>query len=141
MNSEELDRKEEIYFCPCCFGSADNSSWGECVDDYCYNCGSGSTLKIPRWAVESLRKQASWVGKRYYPHEEDVDSQKELRLLRSLMPDNPEDEVTPTEGGYWSVERRTSPTRTTSVLLLASSREDAMKKAKVMLPYVSGDSE
>lgn len=67
------DENEIILFCPRCFASSDNASWGEPImEGHCFNCGAGGcTVKLPRWAIEMIRKSASWVGKRYYPHEED----------------------------------------------------------------------
>lgn len=74
-----------LEFCPGCFASEENGSWGcTTVNGHCMNCGSAGTIQIPRWAVDSIRRSASWVGKRYYPSAEDLDDQRELRYLRSI---------------------------------------------------------
>lgn len=59
-------------FCPCCFASSTEGSWNHAVvAGYCTNCGNGSTVELPEWAIAEIRRNASWVGKRYYPNEED----------------------------------------------------------------------
>ncbi len=58
-----------LIFCPLCFASEESSSWGaDVMDGHCFNCGaSGGTVHLPAWAISEIRKNASWVGKRYYP--------------------------------------------------------------------------
>jgi hypothetical protein len=136
----EKDRKESILFCPRCFASGDDSSWGDpVVDGHCFNCGAGgSSISIPRWAVESIREQASWVGKRYYPHEEDRERAEETALLRAIAPDDPRRKVTvdPDNPRRYRVEQ---PTKRgwTSTGVTASSLEEAREKAKLVLPYMA----
>jgi len=62
-----------MHFCTMCFASERNGSWGcTTMNNYCLNCGAGgTTVEIPEWAIENIRKNASWVGKRYYPCDED----------------------------------------------------------------------
>lgn len=84
---EVAPHKQMLTFCPRCFASSEDGSWGDvAIGDGCMNCGSGGTVVIPRWAVDSIREQASWVGKRYYPHAEDKEQVRELRYLRSIAP-------------------------------------------------------
>lgn len=93
MNENEITEEkppspphlDELQFCPSCFASNENGSWNHVVvDNLCSNCGSIGTVKLPRWAVESIRRSASWVGKRYYPSEEDLLNSRELRYLRHI---------------------------------------------------------
>ena len=68
-------RLRTMHFCVVCFASNEDGSWG-CTTvpeaNFCGNCSSNDCLvAIPFWAVESIRQQASWVGKRYYPCDED----------------------------------------------------------------------
>jgi len=80
--------EQVVDFCSRCFACSQGGSWGEGVlNGHCYNCGAGgSTVLMPRWAVDSIREQASWVGKRYYPSQEDKELSRELRYLRSIAP-------------------------------------------------------
>jgi len=132
------EKKAVVHFCVRCLGSSDNSSWGAAVGpSYCMNCGAGGTIDIPRWAVESIREQASWVGKRYYPHKEDLETREEIRLLRALAPDDPRRTVKQDENNprrfYAEQPTKTGSTGTTVV---ADSLEEAREKAKVALPYL-----
>lgn len=95
MTPEErkAHRTELLYFCPGCFATNEDSSGPEICDaHYCFNCGMSATVHIPRWATQSIREQASWVGKRYYPDEEDRITREELKVLRPLLPDHETDE-------------------------------------------------
>lgn len=75
--------KGETMFCAKCFADDD-------IVGHCLNCGSGgTTIAIPTWAVEEIRRSATWVGKRYYPDEEDLETRRELRELRALAPTLP----------------------------------------------------
>lgn len=81
---------DELEFCPGCFATNEGGSWGCTAEGgYCFNCGSTGTVKMPRWAVDSIRRSASWVGKRYYPSEEDLSDHRELRYLRHIAPPAP----------------------------------------------------
>lgn len=137
---EKMD--EIILFCPRCFASTDNSSWGEQIlEDYCLNCGSGGpSLKIPRWAVKSIRDSASWVGKRYYANEEDKATYEELRRLRATIKEFPGRTATLTEDGEsWWVTQELGGGRNVSVIIdlkRAKTKEAALEKARLELPYV-----
>lgn len=134
------ERAEVLDFCPGCFATNEGGSWGHgCDEHYCYNCGFGGTVKLPRWAVDSIREQASWVGKRYYPHEEDTQTREELTALRSLSPDNPTDTAEWNEDGrYYSVYRSDPKNRTRFGVMPihAGSAEEAIRKAKPRLRYI-----
>lgn len=79
-------RNDIVDFCPRCFADTRGGSWGHTANDWgCTNCGSPSTVAVPAWVVDSVRENASWVGKRYYPCQEDKDDQRELEYLRSLQ--------------------------------------------------------
>lgn len=87
----EYNEKLKV-FCPRCFADEDGGSWGDGVhgrppeQTLCANCGAMNCgLLIPEWAIKSIREQASWVGKRYYPHAEDYEKSRELRYLRSIV--------------------------------------------------------
>lgn len=85
-------RTDLLWFCPGCFASEENGSCNHTCDaNYCYNCGYPSTIQIPRYAIESIRQQASWVGSRYYPNSEDKQIRLELKYLRGQIPDHPTD--------------------------------------------------
>lgn len=62
-------------FCCQCFASESSGSWDHVVvGSFCANCcGNGTAFPLPKAAIESIRNQASWVGKRYYPHKEDAE--------------------------------------------------------------------
>jgi len=80
MNND-LDRR--VTFCSACYATNEDGSWGTNgvsvdmvekmgVDSYCMNCaGHGEVIIMSRRAADKIRSSASWVGKRYYPIEED----------------------------------------------------------------------
>lgn len=113
--TEGQTKNDLLLFCVGCFATEEGGSWGEiCVDGYCMNCGSGGgTVQLKRWQIESIRTSASWVGKRYYPHQEDINNYREIQLLRARVPPNPSDKVDfypadPKQGlehSFWSCER------------------------------------
>lgn len=80
-------------FCCRCFASESSGSWDHVVvGSFCANCcGNGTAFPLPKMAIESIRNQASWVGKRYYPHKEDAEVEalrkdaERYRWLRSQM--------------------------------------------------------
>lgn len=88
--TEKQQFDDMLDFCPRCFASSENGSWGHVThSDMCENCGVvGASIRIPRYAVGFIREQASWVGKRHYPHKEDLDTARELQFLRSIAPDH-----------------------------------------------------
>jgi hypothetical protein len=173
-----------LSMCVRCYATEEGGSWGaatiKAVDgDYghsllgtltlehahgkghCHNCGaSGCTIVIPRWAVDSLRQQASWVGKRYYPIVEDSLAQAELRALRSLVPHDSGRTVevaayqndVPEGQTRFSVEQNIITAKAhfaedvkdvrqakSFVQIVAPSKEEAVLKAKLKLPFVDID--
>lgn len=135
-----MDTSRLMRFCPRCFADEETGSWRHVVTgSHCTNCGSSSTIDIPAWAIGSIREQASWVGKRYYPIEEDRQARKELALLRSKMTEFPGRSVRFSEGNGWVVEQRTGPRTITSVFITADNAEEALAAAKTMLPYTEQD--
>lgn len=130
-HSEEL-----ILFCPWCFASQDNASWhGELIEGACMNCGvSNGTVKIPRFAVEEIRKQASWVGKRYYPHEEDKELHKERMELMKLVKEFPGRTIEPAGRRRWEIAQK-GPNGSTSVTIDGKTKGEAWERAKESLTY------
>lgn len=103
----------------------------------CSNCGAGnSAIDIPEAAIQAIRKNASWVGKRYYPANEDWELQKEIQLLRLKMPEPvPGRSAKQIESGWWRVSQMQEDEVEISVSVEAESSEDALLKAKPFLPY------
>jgi|GEM_PF-5878246 len=78
------DFDEKVTFCSACFATNENGSWGangwsvQEVEErgqncYCINCaGHGEILIMSRGAASQIRRSSSWVGKRYYPCNEDL---------------------------------------------------------------------
>lgn len=94
-------------FCPRCFASDLDGSWGCLADEaFCANCGAvGCTVRLPAWAVREIRTQASWVGKRYYPHNEDRQHAAELAALRTRAGVPPDREAKRLEDGRWCIRQ------------------------------------
>ena len=132
----------EIEFCPRCFASSQDGSWGKLAGGgHCYNCGASGTVRLPDWAVKSIREQASWVGQRYYPNTEDRERQEELRTLRETQVFYPGRTVEslismPGEPTRWTVSQRMPDGRTISAVVTAPSPEEAFAHARGLLPYV-----
>lgn len=140
------DRFELTGFCPSCFASSDGGSWGVGVEGgHCYNCGAGGAITIPRWAVESIRAQASWVGRRYYPGREDHELAEERKALLRLVPSFPGRTATPAvrledgawvpDPGRWDV-RQMLPNGWIETQVLAGSAEEAIEATRYHLRYV-----
>lgn len=134
-------------FCVHCFASDTDGSWdhmvnGDNCQNYCTNCGGAQTsVEIPRWAVEEIRKNASWVGKRYYPHEEDTERRVELEALRRTIKVFPGRIAAPIEREgdeeqRYRVIQPLSAKKNIEITINADSEEIALNKAKTMLPYV-----
>lgn len=143
---EELShRKELVCFCERCFGSSDNSSWGEPVDEgYCYNCGGGPSIMIPRYSVDMIRSSAFFVGSRYYPSEEATELFEERKRLRGLVKEFPGRTAEPPfeEGAHWSVrQRKPGKGLWVSVMAMtANTAEEALHETRLSLPYYDEES-
>ncbi len=148
VRTESNSDKTEL-FCVKCFASEKSSSWGgQVVEGHCLNCGAGgTTIQIPTWAVEEIRKNASWVGKRYYPATEDLENQRELKALRERMTEFPGRSArcvgalneTPEERALspmWEVKQSTGEDSECCVYVRAATEAEALAKAKTQLPYV-----
>lgn len=144
----DSDRLKPVSFCPACFASEENGSWGHVVESgYCTNCGNGSTLSVPRWAVESIREQASWVGKRYYPAEEDKERHAEIETLRGLMTEYPgrsvERDVDEDGEVHFNVKQDRPGGGYSTTMYSArygvASAEQALERARTQLPFFTHD--
>jgi hypothetical protein len=130
---------DELYFCPRCFATDEDGSWSHTTGDgLCSNCGAtGPAVQLPRWAVASIREQASWIGKRYYPHQEDHERDVERRALLARVTEFPgrtvEAAVAP---GTWCVSQQLVTARTQTVLVTAESPAAALEAARYLLTYV-----
>ena len=129
-------------FCARCFADSHGGSWGEGTGSGgCYNCGaSGCTVMIPVWAVESIREQASWVGKRYYPSQEDKELSRELRYLRSIAPAPAGRTVERVEydganPNDWRVTQALPDGSTISTTVRADHAGGALQAAEMILPH------
>ncbi len=138
---------DKLHFCVCCFATEEDGSWGCTVvgSVHCLNCGAGnSSFPLPRWATEEIRRNASWVGKRFYPSDEDVQRAEERRQLLKLVqtfpgriaeemlsekPRNPENRV-------WKVKQDTGQGRWSMVFVEAPAEAEALELARYLLPYV-----
>jgi hypothetical protein len=141
------DRDAIRSFCPCCFADNVGGSWGVgTIGSHCMNCGNGSTVTLPAWAVESIREQASWVGKRYYPHEEDREAYEERKTLRGLQTVFAGRSARPIrdaegapEPGHWWVDQEKPGGGCVSTTLDALSEAEALEKAKTALPFFTSE--
>ena len=137
-----LDKTPSL-LCVRCFASDTEGSWqhvvyGDEEKNHCTNCGAGNAaVPLPRWAIDDIRENASWIGKRYYPHREDREGNAELKLLRSKMTIFPGRSAEEVEEGQWAVKQQTSKAgKRIQVFVDASSAKEALEKAKLSLPYV-----
>jgi len=135
-----------MLFCVQCFASEIDGSWYHLVerckdDNFCGNCGGHNTAcPLPRAAIESIRKQASWVGKRYYPHEEDSQAHLERIELLKLVKAFPGRKALQSDpfNGWWSIDQKMPDGRTMFITTLAENEADAMESVRFSsLPYVS----
>jgi len=148
--TEATKLEEEIrHFCCLCFADDKGGSWGEGTHPtagWCANCGAGGSLiAIQAWAVASIRKNGSWVCKRYYPAEEDKETLAELKALRALVTEfpgrsvqrmpPPEDEPA-RNASQFMVIQQLGGGRSTSMWFDAATSEEALEKARPHLPYV-----
>jgi len=133
-----IERNAIIRFCPGCFADEHGGSWDHVViGNHCTNCGATGTISIPKWAVESIRKQASWVGRRYYPCDEDHENYAERQALLSTIQTFPGRSAfeNPNEPGNWSVTQKLPKNRSVMTTVKADSLDKALRKCG--LRYVS----
>lgn len=149
MKSKDGD--DVRWFCVRCFADDHGGSWGDGTHPsagHCANCGAGESLvAIPPWAVASIREQASWVGKRYYPHEEDRATTRELRVLRCKLdpfscPGRTVQRWIDLAGAHLMVMQRMPGDRSVSMFPDDPSWSDeaALAWAVTRLPYYTGGS-
>jgi hypothetical protein len=132
----------QTLFCVRCFADDRGGSWGEgTINGHCFNCGAGgSTVTLPVWAVDTIRKNGSWVCKRYYPADEDMSISRELRYLRSIAPAPSGrsaeriDSSTATPND-WRVSQKMPDGSTTTVYVNAQDEYGALRAAAGVLPY------
>lgn len=129
-------------FCVSCFASG-----GEVVN-YCLNCGAGGGIvELVQWQVDEIRRNASWVGKRYYPAEEDLEAVVERRALlanvttwwgRTAKPIDLECSSNPeADRDRWWVTQLHHNGRTTATTVSATSHDEAIEAARYSgLPYI-----
>lgn len=124
-------------FCPRCFASDMSGSWDQTVvGNHCYNCGAGPSVRLPDWAVDCIREQASWVGKRYYPNDEDKEMAAELKELRSRMTEFPGRTIEHIDIGQFRVTQRLNERTTHVIVVRADTQEEAWEKSKTRLPFI-----
>lgn len=83
-------RNEVVPFCAQCFADDLGGDSGMSAEPgFCMNCGGGDVIKTPRWAIDSIRRNASFVGKRSYPHQEDRERHNERLDLLALVKEFP----------------------------------------------------
>lgn len=136
--------KELVHFCERCFGSSDNSSWGEPVEEtYCFNCGGGPSIQIPRYSVDMIRSSAFFVGSRYYPSEEAKELFEERKRLRGLVKEFPGRTAQPPfeDGAPWYV-RQMKPGGgwVSTAANTATNAEEALHETRLSLPYYDEES-
>lgn len=130
-------------FCVSCFADDISGSWGHTtVQDRCFNCGAnGGIVSLPEFAVKSIRDQASWIGKRYYPNPEDLEKTAEYRRLMQLVTVFPGRSAVwvKLEDGRecWEVMQKT-PTGLVTTFVSADDRLDAFRRSG--LTYYTAES-
>lgn len=124
-----------------CFASEQDGSWGQTAIrdvNHCLNCGAGgSVIAIPPFAVKSIREQASWVGRRYYPNAEDTEATEERHDLLVFVESfyGRSAEPATTIAGHWNVTQKTPTGSSISTLIKADSEADAIEKSRYRLRY------
>lgn len=146
-----MSHKNELrYFCVCCFADDHSGSWGETTIPnvgFCSNCGAGGGLiHIPTWSVESIRKNASWVGKRYYSADEDYEIRDEIKRLRNTLdplncPGRTVEEWMDEEGKRHQMVKQVLPNgRTVSIFTdTVMYEKDALIWALTKLPFYTAN--
>jgi hypothetical protein len=131
---------DPLRFCPFCFATDEDGSWHHTVAaTHCSNCGViDSSVTLPRWAVESIRQQASWVGKRYYPNAEDQQLATERRALLAQVQQFPGRTARPTPSQVygWVVAQALPDGVTEEIMVTAVDAAAALEAARYALTYV-----
>ncbi len=127
-----------MLFCVCCFASEKDASWGgEVFKGHCCNCGSsGSPIELEEWQIKSIREQASWVGKRYYPHKEDIEINRELKYARETLPIPLNRIVEPCKFCEGFNVTQMTQDGNISTIIKASSAKEALEKSRSILPLI-----
>lgn len=90
-------------------------------------------MPLPAWAIESIRAQASWVGKRYYPADEDRERHEERKALLKLVGEFPGREAKPSQSeqmaGKYEVVQQMPGGRSVMTWVSANDAEEAMRKS------------
>lgn len=125
-----------FFMCSHCFAE-------DTIDGHCLNCGAGgTTVLVPMWFIEDLRKNGSWVCKRYFANEEDVQIARELRALREKMTEFPDRTAElnemPDGSKYWSI-KQLAPNNTWIAVTDAAQPNDTpasvIRRTATKLPY------
>lgn len=131
-----------VHFCSQCYASSeDGSMGGTAYATHCTNCGaSGPTLYVESYHVKALRAQASWVGRRFYPTDEDHANAAERERLLKLVRRFPGRSVRVLKDvGQYEVKQVTGKGQSTSMFVQAVSVNDALEKSRRYLPYFDKD--
>lgn len=135
------DQNELREFCARCFADDKGGSWGSGTSGtgFCTNCCSRATIRIPAWAVASIREQASWVGKRYYSHAEDREAYEERKVLLALVPEFPGRSFEQRDDGpdQWNVWQKLPGGGSVMTIVRAETGEAAMRACH--LRYVTSE--
>jgi hypothetical protein len=132
-----LSSTDIVDFCVLCFADERGGSWGAGTTGtgFCQNCStSHSEVKIPVWAVDQIRQSASWVGKRFYPNDEDFKIASERAELLKLVSIFPGRTATKRDDGDWDVWQEL-PVGSVMTIRKAATAEEAMRSSA--LTYVS----
>ena len=131
------------WFCPCCFadegsGSMDHLVIPTTTGCHCTNCGASGGVQLPSWAIERIRQSASWVGKRFYPNEEDIQAREERKALHELVSEWPGRVVdsTPHETLGWKVTQLLPNGNSVSTYKVAPDARTAARNCGLL--YVPG---
>jgi hypothetical protein len=133
VNAEQMviERNKLTQFCPGCFADEYGGSWDHVVmGNHCTNCGASGMVSIPKWAVDTIRKNASWVGSRFYPCAEDYEIWEERKALLSTIETFPGRTAfeNPNEPGNWSVTQKLPKNRSVMTIVKADSLDKALRK-------------
>lgn len=137
---------ESAMFCPACFADEGSGSWMHAVirtdrGGHCANCGNGSCIDIPKWAIELIRQKASWVGKRYYSHDEDRVAHLERRTLLALVKEFPGRTATRVVDDpdplSWNVYQKMPDGRSVQTTVRAPDEETALRWSRLTY-YTAG---